>query len=139
MKTSRIFYAFAILLIMSPAFAISLEHKASLSSCPLTKRVHGECHSTSEASFLNGTSSIDINCRLSRNGLPVSSRVQSVSATGSATSFKTTLHTTLKTNVEFCAENRSKYHSNSWPLYPIYVGQKTSKMCEWVQGSGVDN
>lgn len=139
MKKSRMVYACAMLLVTSPAFAISLNHTAKLTFCQLTNKVHGECRSTSEASFLNGTSSIDINCRLSRNGLPVSSRVQSVSATGSATSFKTTLHTTLKTNVEFCAENRSKYHSSFWPLYPIYVGQKASKMCEWVQGSGVDN
>lgn len=139
MKTSRIAFACAILLITSPAFAISLKHTASLSSCPLTKKMHGECVSTSKASFLNGTSSIDINCSITRDGYAVSSRVTNVSAKGDTTSFKTKLHAQLKTNVQFCAENHSKYRNNFWPFYTIYSGQKPSKECEWMQGGGVDN
>lgn len=139
MKTPRIALACALLAAMPPAFAISLEHTAKLTFCQLTNKVHGECRSMSKATIFNGTSSIDIDCKISRDGFPVSTRVVNVQAEGKTTSFTTALHTRSKTNVQFCAENRSKYRSDAWPFYPRYVGQQSSKKCQWVQGDGVDN
>lgn len=124
-------------LLAPAAFALTIDHKAILTLCQLTNTVHGECVSTSEASFLNGTSYIDIDCRVTRDAAPVTQRLETVPAMEDSTRFRTRLDTRLYSTTEFCAVNRSKYHSDFWPTYPVYVGQDKDEKCEWIQGKGV--
>jgi len=138
MNLTRMLGTAATVVFLAPtASALSIDHKAILTLCQLTGRVHGECISVSEASILNGTSYIDIDCRVTRDAVPVTQRLETMPADEDITFFRTRLHTRLYPTTEFCAINRSKYRSAFWPTYPVIVGQPEGLKCEWVQGSGV--
>lgn len=136
-QTGKFGIAAAAVLLAGQASAISIDHKAILTLCQLTNKVHGECVSTSEATIFNGTSFIDIDCRVTRDAIPVTRRLETVPADDDFTFFRTRLHTRLYPTTEYCAINRSKYHSGFWPTYPVIVGQPQGLKCEWVQGTGV--
>ena len=119
------------------AFAIVLTHTATQTTCPLTNSVHGNCLSTStNPSFFDRMHKIDIDCKVRRDGLPMTVRVQTIHTTSEVTSFSTSLHTALAVNTQFCTHNKSKYHMGLITS-AIVVGQEEGLKCEWIQGGGI--
>lgn len=130
MKTRRYGLTIAALLFAPSAFAITLKHHASLDVCTLDKVVHGHCTSTSVATFFDKTSSIDIDCRLYRDGPVVAQRVENVPAADDVTRFKTKLHTPLYYDRQYCVINRSKYRLPHIFYDPTYLWQDTGRDCD---------
>ena len=138
MKALRYGLTVFFLLSAPSAFALTIKHSASMSSCPISDEVHGYCVSESEASAFNSTASIDINCGMFRNGVRTSSRIASAPAYNKVTRFKTTLHTPLRYDSNICVQNRSLYRLASLFGTPIASGQSGAHECMFVQRPNIE-